>query len=78
MADDDTNGSFLRDRRMILFRLEQIERDLSQAMAQLQQLQVKLVELRTSFDIRAGLWGAMAGALPGLLAAGIGAYWGKP
>lgn len=59
------NGDFSEYRRLILDRLDRLEDEVQGVSRTVARIENDL----TALKIRAGLWGAIAGALPGLIAA---------
>lgn len=59
------NGDFSEYRRLILDRLDRLDDEVNSISRTVSRIENDL----TALKIRAGLWGAIAGALPGLIAA---------
>lgn len=65
MAARDANGDFESNRRLILFRLDRLDEEVSEVKASCARMELELAGLR----LKASLWGAVAGAIPGLVTA---------
>ena len=62
---ENNNGGYLQDRSVILYRLDRIQEELDEVKASCARVEISLESLR----LKATLWGALAGALPGLVTA---------
>ena len=74
MAEEHGNNGWGEWKRLVLSKLEDQSKDIAELRNVVNQQNIQLAKMETSFKLKSGVWGAMSGIIAALLAILIKAF----